>query len=133
MKNPRIFVTVDEDLADAIRRIGLGTGQSQSGVIGWVLASQREVLLQLAEVLDLARQVAGPLATPLQIELTKMETDVKEAAAQAQDQLDAARALLEEERDRQELLARGRPDPFRNEPREPIRIAATTKALGGKP
>ncbi len=132
--SPRIQVTVDDELADAIRRIGLATGRSQSGVIGWVLASQREALLQLAGVLDLARQVSGPLNTALQVELTQMESDVTAAAAQAREQLDMARVLLEEERQRQEALSEGRPDPLLHEPKRPVlRLAAAPQSTVGKP
>lgn len=132
--SPRIQVTVDDELADAIRRIGLATGRSQSGVIGWVLAAQREALLQLAGVLDLARQVEGQVGSALQVELTRMEADTLAAAAQAREQLDMARVLLEEERDRRDALAEGRPDPLRHEPSRPIlRLASASHAAGGKP
>lgn len=131
--SPRIQVTVDDELADAIRRIGLATGRSQSGVIGWVLAAQRDALLQLADLVDLARQVEGQLGSALQVELTRMEADTNAAAAQAREQLDMARVLLEEERERREALAQGRPDPLRHEPARPIlRLAAASPATVGK-
>lgn len=132
-ENPRIQVTLDPEFRDVIRRIGVSQGLSQSGVISWVLSAQRQALTQLAEVLDLEREVSGKISTPLQVELIRMETDATAAAAQAQEQLDLAKALLEEERDRQAVVAKGSPDPLRDEPRPVLSLASRLSRVVSKP
>ena len=101
MRNPRIFVTVDEELADAIRRIGRATDQSQSSVIGSVLDAQRQVLLQLADTLDKARALAMPLSGPLRVSLGEGEDAVGKLAHDAQAQLDQLNLDLDAELERQ--------------------------------
>lgn len=96
MRSPRIFVTLDDDLADAIRRIGLGTGMSQSAVIGQMLDKQRHALLSLADALDKARSLSGPLSGALAAVLGRSEAGLDEMSHEAMAELDALHLVLDQ-------------------------------------
>lgn len=109
MRNPRIFVTLDPDLADAIRRIGLGTGQSQSAVIASMLIQQRDVLMETADLVDKARALAVPLSGALGAVFAKAEKQAQEMALEAMGKLDEAHLVLDQALEDQGVEAPPRP------------------------
>lgn len=109
MRNPRIFVTLDPDLADAIRRIGLGSSMSQSAVIGMLLDKQRDALLSLADAMDKARAIQGPLAGALAAVLGNSESEMDAMEAEAMSKLDELHLVLDEAMERQGAEAPPRP------------------------
>jgi len=94
--SPRIHVTVDEELADAIRRIGLGSKMSSSAVVGQMLARQRNALLSLADAMDKARALQGPLSGALAAVLGRSEADLDSMAGEAMAELDALHLVLDQ-------------------------------------
>lgn len=94
--SPRIYVSLDPELADAIRRIGLGSGMSQSAVVGHMLAKQRHALLSLADAMDKARAIQGPLSGALAAVLGRSESDLDSMADEAMAELDALHLVLDQ-------------------------------------
>lgn len=96
---PRVFVTLDPDLADAIRRIGLGSGMSQSAVIVQMLNGQRQALLSLADAMDKARAIQGPLSGALAAVLGRSEAELDSMADEAMSKLDDLHLVLDQAMD----------------------------------
>lgn len=95
--SPRIYVTLpDEELADGIRRIGLGAGISASAVVGAILAQQRQALLSLADAMDKARAIQGPLSGALTAVLGRSEADLNAMAHEAMGALDELHLVLDQ-------------------------------------
>ena len=82
---PRIFVTLDPELADAIRRIGLGSKMSQSAFIAEILNGQRHALLSLADAMDKARAIQGPLSGALAAVLGRLRSAAQRSRHQPPD------------------------------------------------
>lgn len=95
MSKNRIQVLVSDRMHDAIKRIAKGTGSSASKTIGGMLESQEDQLVQLADALDRARELAGPLSQKMQVKLDSLEKTAVDHQHGAQAQMD----LLMEELD----------------------------------
>ena len=93
---PRIFVTLDPELADAIRRIGLGSKMSQSAFIAEILNGQRHALLSLADAMDKARAIQGPLSGALAAVLGRSESDLDGMSDEAMSKLDELHLVLDQ-------------------------------------
>lgn len=88
MKNPIIQVSVDHELRDVIRRIAKCTGTSASGFTASLLKAQRDVLIQLADTLEKARDLSMPLSRDLIVKMEIGEDEVQQLAHDAQAKLD---------------------------------------------
>jgi len=93
---PRIFVTLEPDLAEAIRRIGLGSGMSASAVIGQMLERQRDALLSLGDAMDKARAIQGPLSGALAAVLGRQEAELDQDMHHAMGELDKLHLVLDQ-------------------------------------
>ena len=93
---PRIFVTLEPDLADAIRRIGLGSKMSQSAFIAQMLEGQRDALLSLADAMDKARAIQGPISGALSAVLGRSESDLDSMSDEAMSKLDELHLVLDQ-------------------------------------
>ena len=88
MRNPRIFVTLEKDIADAIRRIARHSGKSSSSVIAEIIVPQRQYLIQLADILERASSLPQPLSTRLLARLGDIEQQVAETEREVSNHLD---------------------------------------------
>jgi len=102
MKNPRIHVTLPEDLADAIGTIAHLSDMSKSSLISSILSEQRSLIIQLADLLVEAREVSEhlPLSAKLTIDVQsgrifKSEDEIRNA-------LDAIHILISDYRNGRE-------------------------------
>ena len=107
--SPRIYLTIpDEELADAIRRIGLGSGMSSSAVVVQMLTRQRNALLSLADAMDKARAIQGPVALALKALLATDEQELDTMAAEAMGKLDQLHMILDQAMEEQGVEAPAR-------------------------
>jgi len=88
MARNRIQVLVSDRMNDAIKRIAKGTGSSASRTIAGMLDSQEEQLVQLADALDRARELARPLSQKMEVKLEALEKAAVDHQHGAQEQMD---------------------------------------------
>ena len=97
MKSPRIYVSLDPELHEIVRRIAVGSGQSASGYISSMLSEQREVLSQIADAIDHARKLSGPISGSLTVALAKGEDRAQRALFEGQEALDELKDNMAQE------------------------------------
>lgn len=88
MRNPRIFVTLDPELATSIRVIAKHSGKSASAVISEFVTPRRAHLIQMADALERLSRLPQPLSTTLQARLDDLVEYAEQLEVEASTALD---------------------------------------------
>ncbi len=88
MTSPRINVSLDPRVYDAISRVALGTRVSRSALVAEIVSANVEMLTQLADVVEELNMLDRAVRASLEPDLLRAEVATDQAVSQARERLD---------------------------------------------
>lgn len=132
MKNPRIHVTLPEDLSEAIGTISHLSDMSKSAFIAHVLTEQKSVIIQIADMMREAQEVSKDLPLSAKLSIDIQGGRVLKSGDDARKALDAVHVLVSDYRNQGQASERESDSTSGRTPDRPLAINKGARNEGGK-